>query len=106
MDSLSQEWCTTNLINTGLEADAARRYTSLAVLTASLIVPMQFVTIDEFLEFFCERSHAVVFFLIDDLTRYQIHIGMRHRECAIPSGPRKFSRKQLIRIHPVRRTSL
>ena len=66
----------TNLINTGLEAGAARRYTPSAVLTASLIVPMQLVTIDEFLEFLCERSHAVVFFLVGDVTRYQIHIGM------------------------------
>jgi hypothetical protein len=30
---------------------------------------MQFVTIDEFLEFLYECSHAVVFFLIGDVTR-------------------------------------
>ena len=43
---------------------------------------MQFVTIDEFLEFLCERSHAVVFFLIDDVTGYQIHL-----ECDTENAP-------------------
>src|ERR671924_1942136 len=51
---------------------------------------MDSVTIDEFLQFLCVRSHAVVFFLIGDVLHYQVHIGMRHREGAIPSAPCKF----------------
>ena len=53
------------------------RYRSLAVLTAYFIItPMQPVTIYEFSQFLRERSYAMMFFLIRDVSRYRVQIGM------------------------------
>jgi hypothetical protein len=67
---------------------------------------MQSVTINEFSQFLYERFYAMMFFLICDVSRHQVHIGMRYRERSIASAPSKFPRNQLTSIYPVGRTSL
>jgi len=67
---------------------------------------MQPVTIDELSQFIRKSARAIMFFLIGDVSRHYVRIGMRYRERSIASAPRKFSRNDVIRIDPVRRTSL
>jgi hypothetical protein len=47
----------------------------------------------------------VVFFLIDDVTRYQIHIGMRHQTVTAPGGNYYFNKvrpgQYVVRIHKI-----
>ena len=72
--------CDFHFINTGLKAGAHGCRTAQSVLTASFIVPTQPVTIDELSQFLRERALAMMFFLVRDVSRHQVHIGMRNRE--------------------------
>lgn len=88
--------CDFPFINTGLQAVAHALLHTLAVLTASFIVPMQPVTIDKLSQFLGERFHAMVLFLVRNVLCYNVDIGMRHREGAVSPTPRKLSRDQVV----------
>jgi hypothetical protein len=51
-----------------------RRCNRKAVSAASFIVPTQPVPINELSQFLRERSHAMMFFLIRDVSRYQVDV--------------------------------
>lgn len=63
---------------------------SLAVSTAFVVAPTQPVTISKFSQFVSKRALAMMFFLIGDVSRYQVQIGMRHGERSITSAPGEF----------------
>ena len=65
-------------INTGLQAGVPHCRESLAVLTASFVMPMQPVTLDKLSQFLCERFHAMMFFLVRNVSRHKVDVGMRY----------------------------
>jgi hypothetical protein len=69
--------CDFHFINTGLQAGAHALQHAKAVLTASFIVPTQPVTIDELSQFLCERAYAMMFFLVRDVSRHRVEVGVR-----------------------------
>jgi len=85
-----------DLTNTGLQAGDYHRCASLAVLTASFIVPTQSVTINELSQFFCESAHTMMFFLFCDVPRYRVDVGMRYGESTVSPAPGKFSRNNVV----------
>jgi hypothetical protein len=62
------------LINTGFQAGDHARRKPQAVLTAFIILPVQPVAIYKLSQFLRNRAHAMMFFLICDVSGDLIHI--------------------------------
>jgi len=68
----------------------------------SLGPPFQTILLRKHLNLFCIRPLAMMLFLIGNVARHALDIGVRHRECSVAAAPRKSSFDELIVIDPVR----